>query len=74
MGKPLTGEIGLVTGAARGLGRAIARGLAEAGARVALADRDGTLVRRVAAELPAAIAVEADVGEAGQVKEMVAAC
>ena len=37
----LTGKVALVTGSARGLGFAIARGLARAGARVALNGRDG---------------------------------
>ena len=36
----LAGQVALVTGAASGLGRAIAIGLAEAGARVRCADRD----------------------------------
>lgn len=38
--RPLQGLAAFVTGAARGLGEAIAQGLAEAGARVALADVD----------------------------------
>jgi 2-deoxy-D-gluconate 3-dehydrogenase len=36
----LTGKVALVTGAARGIGQAIAVGLAEAGAQVLLIDRD----------------------------------
>ena len=46
----LAGRAAFVTGAARGLGAAIARGLAEAGARVALADVDAA-VDGVAGEL-----------------------
>lgn len=43
-GRPaLEGRTALVTGAARGIGRVIAEVLAEAGARVALADRDAAV-------------------------------
>src|SRR5579871_6594071 len=38
LGFDLSGEVALITGAAGGLGAAIARGLARVGARVALAD------------------------------------
>jgi NAD(P)-dependent dehydrogenase (short-subunit alcohol dehydrogenase family) len=48
----LAGRIALVSGAARGIGRVIARVLAEAGASVALADRDAR-VREAAEELRA---------------------
>jgi 3-oxoacyl-[acyl-carrier protein] reductase len=47
----LAGRSAFVTGAGRGLGCAIARGLAEAGARVALADIDAAAVEAAAAEL-----------------------
>jgi NAD(P)-dependent dehydrogenase (short-subunit alcohol dehydrogenase family) len=52
----------VVTGAARGIGRAIAERLAQEGARVALLDADGDAVRTVAAALgDGAHALEADV-------------
>ncbi|MBL6459053.1 SDR family oxidoreductase [Belnapia sp. T6] len=56
----LTGRLALVTGASRGLGLAMARGLAEAGARVVLNGRDvGRLTAAVAELATAGIAVEA---------------
>ena len=48
---PLTGRAAFVTGAARGLGLAIARGLAEAGAKVILADMDSPAAESAAADL-----------------------
>lgn len=45
------GKVILITGGALGLGRATARLLAPAGARLVLADRDGAAARRAAAEL-----------------------
>lgn len=47
----LTGEVALVTGAARGLGRAISLALAHAGADVALGLRDVTTGRELASEI-----------------------
>ena len=49
----LAGRTALVTGAARGLGTAIARALARAGARVALGDIDATGVEAAVGELRA---------------------
>ncbi|MBO9515168.1 MAG: SDR family oxidoreductase [Variovorax sp.] len=49
----LSGRAAFVTGAGRGLGEAIARGLGEAGARVALADIDGAAVHALAHALQA---------------------
>jgi NAD(P)-dependent dehydrogenase (short-subunit alcohol dehydrogenase family) len=63
----LRGTRALVTGGTDGLGRAMARALAEAGASVVLTSRDRTRAERVAAELRGhAIGIELDVrDEAG---------
>ncbi|MGC2609335.1 MAG: SDR family NAD(P)-dependent oxidoreductase, partial [Candidatus Sulfotelmatobacter sp.] len=47
----LTGEVALVTGAARGLGRSISLALAHAGADVALGLRDVITGRELASEI-----------------------
>jgi enoyl-[acyl-carrier protein] reductase III len=75
MSAPLTGKVALVTGAARGIGRACARKLAAAGCDVAInyynshAEADA-LVREIAAHGRRAIAVQASVGEPDSVAEM----
>ena len=56
----LAGDSALVTGAARGIGRAIATALSECGCRVAVADINGAGARRVAQEI-GGIAIEMDV-------------
>ncbi len=50
----LTGKVAVVTGATKGLGRAIALGLAEAGADVVVSSRKQDLCTSVAAEIAAA--------------------
>jgi 3-oxoacyl-[acyl-carrier protein] reductase len=50
----LAGKVGLVTGASRGIGRAIAKALAAEGATVVLGARDESRLREVGAEIAAA--------------------
>ncbi|MFC8046681.1 bifunctional aldolase/short-chain dehydrogenase [Nocardia sp. NPDC057353] len=72
--KPLAGRIALVTGAASGIGKAIARRLAAEGACVVVADRDAAKAAEVAAELGSAdvaIGFGADVTDEGQVQAAV---
>ena len=61
----LTGKTALVTGASRGIGRALALGLAGAGADVALSARDAVALKEVQAQVEAlgrrAVVIPADV-------------
>jgi rhamnulose-1-phosphate aldolase/alcohol dehydrogenase len=66
---PLAGRVALITGAASGIGRAIAERLAQEGASVVVADIDGENADKVAAALGAdrALAVEVDVSDEAHV-------
>jgi NAD(P)-dependent dehydrogenase (short-subunit alcohol dehydrogenase family) len=68
----LTGQIALVTGAARGLGRAIALALAEAGADVALGlkevSRDAGLVAEITARGRRVLPLQMDMSDRGQIE------
>jgi NAD(P)-dependent dehydrogenase (short-subunit alcohol dehydrogenase family) len=71
----LTGKVSVVTGAARGIGRALTQALAEAGSDVVLLVRDRESVAAALDELTAlgvtALAVTADVTDAGEVQQAV---
>jgi NAD(P)-dependent dehydrogenase (short-subunit alcohol dehydrogenase family) len=68
----LTGRTAIVTGAATGIGQAIATRLAEAGATVAVIDLNLAGAQKVAAGLPnASFAVEGDVGNVASVNRVV---
>jgi gluconate 5-dehydrogenase len=68
----LTGRTALVTGSTRGLGRAIAQGLADAGARVAVNGRSAEAAEAVAREFSGAIAAPFDVTDEASVAQGVA--
>jgi meso-butanediol dehydrogenase/(S,S)-butanediol dehydrogenase/diacetyl reductase len=71
----LEGQVALVTGAARGIGQAIAQRLAREGANVAVADRREELLRQTTAAIEAhgrqALALVVDVTQREQVERMV---
>ena len=69
----LGGRMALITGAARGLGEAIARAFAAEGASLLLADRDAAAVQATAADL-GAIGVPADVSREDDVIALMATC
>ncbi len=71
----LSGKVALVTGAAHGIGFAVARRLAEAGAAVVLGDRDAGAAAASAAELGQfAVPSASDAGDPDAAHEAVAAC
>jgi len=74
----LDGQTAIVTGGNRGIGRAIAQALAEAGADVAIGNRDAESGQRAAEEIETATdatvrAYQADVTDEAQVEALVAA-
>jgi len=75
-GKPLSGKVALVTGGNRGIGRAIALGLAAQGSAVAICGRDGAALREASGQLRACKvqvhSEQADVTRADDVARLVA--
>jgi NAD(P)-dependent dehydrogenase (short-subunit alcohol dehydrogenase family) len=64
-------KVAIVTGAASGIGAAVAKTLAAGGAKVVVADFNGDGAREVAASLSDAIAVELDVSDSVAVQNLV---
>ena len=65
----LSGKTALITGAASGIGMACAKSLAQAGARVIIADKNETAAIEVAGSL-SGIAMAMDVGDEASVKQV----
>ncbi|MBV9656000.1 MAG: 3-oxoacyl-ACP reductase FabG [Acetobacteraceae bacterium] len=67
----LQDKVAVVTGSARGIGRAIAEAFAREGARVVVTDRDGDEADRTAGEIgAAAVAIRADVANPQDVRAL----
>jgi NAD(P)-dependent dehydrogenase (short-subunit alcohol dehydrogenase family) len=70
---PLRGRVALVTGASRGIGLAISRALAEAGAELIMVARNRQVLARAAEVIPGApFTVAADVAQPADVKRLLA--
>ena len=70
MNGPLAGQRALVTAGASGIGRAIARRFAAAGARIFVCDIDPKALAAFLAEMPGAAGVLADVADPGEVDRL----
>jgi NAD(P)-dependent dehydrogenase (short-subunit alcohol dehydrogenase family) len=68
----LEDRVAIVTGAARGIGHAIARAYAAEGATVAMVDRSAELLALASADVPRAIGLQGDVSDEPRVQAIVA--
>jgi gluconate 5-dehydrogenase len=69
----LSGTLALVTGSSQGIGLALARGLAEAGAKVVLNGRDAAKLEAARAHVPGAVTAAFDVTDHAAVEAGIAA-
>ena len=69
----LENQVAVVTGAGRGIGRAVAIELGQLGMRVALTSRTQPDLEETAREVPGAVAIQADIRERSSVERMLAA-
>ncbi len=69
----LTGKLALVTGSSQGIGLALAKGLAAAGAKLVLNGRDAAKLEAARAQVPGAVTAPFDVTDAQAVEAGIAA-
>ena len=68
----LDGKVCIVTGASSGIGDRFAKVLAAAGAKVVVAARRKERLEQLAAELPGALAIQCDVSDDDQCRNLIA--
>ncbi|MFE4847958.1 SDR family NAD(P)-dependent oxidoreductase, partial [Streptomyces sp. NPDC056689] len=69
----IRGRVAVVAASTGGLGRAVAEALAAEGASVVVAGRRGELAEEIAAQLPEAVGVQADLSAPGGPQALVEA-